>query len=501
MVFTFAQHGVLLTCPFKKIGDRDTISVQKVEVAWTLPNQNLMDADTLINLAEQILQRRLESLERFVLQQSWEKRTYAQMAQTSSYGAEYVKHVGFKLWAELSKALNEAVGKKNLHLVFTATRFPQLLSPEADLPLQPVAQLSLAKSNVIDQSAAGRLTIPSGPVPLDSPLYIRRSPPEETAFNEICYPGCLLRIKAPRRMGKSSLLNRLLNHATTQGYRQVKLNLNEVDATTFLSLDRFLRWFCANLSLKLNLPSQVDALWDKDIGSKVNCKLYVERYIFSKISEPIVLGIDELNRVFEYAPTAHDFLPMLRVWHEQSKDDLAWRNLRLVLAHATDFYIPLKLNQSPFNVGLSISLPPFTLAQLQELAGRYGLESLMQGSRAWQLKSLHYLIDGHPYLAGLAFYALCRKQTTLNEILGAATTPNSIYRRHLQQCLATLQSDLELACLYYRVISADDGLTIDAISAYKLESLGLIRFENTLVKPSCDLYRRYFGEQLRSACG
>ena len=484
-----------------------------------------MDIETLSTIAEQLLQRRLEQLERFVLDQSWHKQTYPQMAQASSYGTDYIKHVGFKLWSELSAALGEPVGKKNLHLIFTAQRLRLIERANStddqsgsglasrssltrgSLPSEAPSSGSLlayldrkSKDESVTPPSNQTITVPSGPVPLGSPLYIQRSPLEETAFGEITHPGCLLRIKAPRRTGKSSLLNRLLDYGKTKGYRSIKLNLNEVDTATFSSFDRFLRWFCANLSLQLGLPSQVDTLWDEDMGSKVNCKLYVERYLFSRVSEPILLGIDELNRVFEYVPTAHDFLPMLRVWHEQSKDDPAWQKLRLVLVHSTDFYVPLKLNQSPFNVGLAVNLPSFTLGQMQELAKRYGLEPLTHGSGAWQLKSLHYLVAGHPYLSGLAFYALRQKQTTLNDILATASMPNSIYRQHLQRCLATLQSDSALACLYYRVAIADEEISLDAISAYKLESLGLIRFENASVKPSCDLYRRYFGEQLHSIC-
>ncbi|MBE9063656.1 AAA-like domain-containing protein, partial [cf. Phormidesmis sp. LEGE 11477] len=399
-------------------------------MASALTNGNQIEVDNLDSVVEQLLQRKLEPLERFVLNESWLKRTYAQMAQKSSYGAEYVKHVGFKLWSELSIILDETVSKKNLHLIFTEARFRDFLQvrnahttfPETAISQTAILETAFPSSQRVcpsgrsqpkslqpnssqpSSSQASVITMmPSGPVPLDSPLYIQRSPIEETTFREISYPGCLLRIKAARHMGKSSLLNRLLVYSQKQGYRSVKLNLNEVDTATFSSLDRFLRWFCANLSSQLSLPSQVDALWDEEMGSKVNCKLYMERYILSKISEPIVLGIDELNRVFEHMPTARDFLPMLRVWHEQSKDDALWQKLRLVLVHATDFYIPLNLNQSPFNVGLSLSLPSFTLDQLKELARRYELEGLLQGSGAWQLKSLHCLIDGHPYLAGLAF--------------------------------------------------------------------------------------------------
>ena len=57
-----------------------------------------MDVETLTTIAERLLQRQLEPLERFVLHQSWHKQPYTQMAQASSYGTDYIKHIGFKLW-------------------------------------------------------------------------------------------------------------------------------------------------------------------------------------------------------------------------------------------------------------------------------------------------------------------------------------------------------------------------------------------------------------------
>ncbi|MDB9527524.1 AAA-like domain-containing protein [Oscillatoria sp. CS-180] len=462
-----------------------------------------MDADSLVHAVEELLQRRLEALERFVLCQSWLKRTYAQMAHESSYGPEYVKQIGSKLWSEISVAMNETVSKKNIHLVFTPY-FQNLSSNQQPSSVQTgsltaVSKSSDSSSEVLAANDYGDFTVPSGPVPLNSSLYIQRLPLETIAFHELEQPGCLLKIKAPRRMGKSSLLNRLLAHSSTRGHRTVKLNLQEVDEACFASLDKFLRWFCANLSGQLGLPSQVDALWDDDMGSKVNCKLYIERCVLANLTAPLVLGIDELNRIFEYAAIANDFLPMVRVWYEQSKDDSLWQKLRLVLVHGTDFYVPLKINQSPFNVGLSIVLPSFTLAQLHELAHQYGLTSLTQGQGPWHLKALHHLTNGHPYLASLVFYALQQPQTSLAEILETAATPIGIYRQHLQRYLATLQSDPELADVYSKVVNAEEGVRLDAIAAYRLESFGLIRFENDLFKPACELYRLYFQNQLAAS--
>lgn len=463
-----------------------------------------MDVNTLVAEVERLLKRQLGTLERLVLHESWSNRSYAEIAQSSSYATEYIKQIGSKLWSELSVAMGESISKKSLRLILTPERLQQTVQlpgtgvvSTATVPTTPTTvPLATGRLNTPPSMAARRF--PSGPLPLDSPLYVERLPQETSAFNELSYPGCLLRIKAPWRMGKSSLLNRLLAHGQRQGYHTISLNFQEVDRDIFDHLDRFLRWLCANASHQLGLPSKVETLWDEEMGSKVNCKLYFERYLLQEISAPLVLGIDELNRIFGYTAIVQDFLPMLRVWHERSKDSAIWQKLRLILVHATDLYVPLHLNQSPFNVGLPIKLLPFTLEQLTTLAQHHGVETFLHGRSGQSLHSFYHLINGHPYLAGLAFYTLQQGQMSLDQIVSTAATARGIYHEHLQRCLAILKSDPSVAASYYQVVTHGEGVALDAITSYKLDSLGLIYLDRTLVKPSCELYRLYFSHQLEA---
>lgn len=463
-----------------------------------------MDVNTLVAEVERLLQRQLGTLERLVLHESWSHRSYAEIARNSSYATEYIKQIGSKLWSELSVALGENVSKKSLRLILTSERLQQenlvteSFSAPTVLETPTVVPTGCSPSPLNPTTTLAARRFPSGPLSLDSPLYVERLPQETNAFNELSYPGCLLRIKAPRRMGKSSLLNRLLAHGRHQGYHTISLNFQEVDRDIFDHLDRFLRWLCANASHQLGLPSKVETLWDEEMGSKVNCKLYFERYLLQEISTPLVLGIDELNRIFGCPAIVQDFLPMLRVWHERSKDSAIWQKLRLILVHDTDLYVPLHLNQSPFNVGLPIKLTPFTLEQLTTLARHYGVEPLLYGRAGQALRSFYHLIDGHPYLAGLAFYTLQQGQMSLDQIVSTAATTKGIYHEHLQRCLAMLKSDPSVAASYYQVVSHGEGVALDAITSYKLDGLGLICLERTLVKPSCELYRVYFSHQLEA---
>jgi hypothetical protein len=50
-----------------------------------------------------------------------------------------------------------------------------------------------------------------GEVPLDSPFYVERPPIERLCYETIVQPGALIRIKAPKQMGKTSLMLRILD--------------------------------------------------------------------------------------------------------------------------------------------------------------------------------------------------------------------------------------------------------------------------------------------------
>ncbi|NES21346.1 MAG: DNA-binding protein, partial [Symploca sp. SIO3E6] len=204
-------------------------------------------------------------------------------------------------------------------------------------------------------------------------LYIERPPIEAQCYEAILQPGALIRIKAPKQMGKTWLMDKILGDAAREGYRTVPLNLLRADHSVIAHLDQFLRWFCARVSRQLQLPNRLADFWDEDLGSNDNCMSYFEDYLLAEIDTPIVLGLDNVDRVFPYHTVAPDFFGLLRACHEAGNRGEIWQNLRLVVAHSTEVYIPLNINQSPFNVGLPIELPEFSPEQVQELTLKHQL--------------------------------------------------------------------------------------------------------------------------------
>jgi AAA-like domain len=339
--------------------------------------------------------------------------------------------------------------------------------------------------------------LPSGQVRLASMLYMQRSPYDELCYKEIGNPGALVRIKAPRQMGKTSLMARILSHAQELGYRTVALSFQHADAAVFTSLNLLLQWFCAKIARKLRLSHQVEEHWSDYFGSKDNCTAYFEDFLLSETEPPLVLGLDEVDRVFQYPKIADDFFGLLRAWYEESGygDDSShlWQNLRLVVVHSTEVYVPLNVNQSPFNVGLPIELPEFTPLQLKDLAQRHGLYWESQ-----HIEALMRLVGGHPYLTRLALYHIAQQQLTLAELLKTAATESGLYGDHLRRHLWSLQQHPELAAAFGLVLKSDQAVEVESAIAFKLHSMGLVYLQGNSVMPRFELYRQYFADRLFS---
>ncbi|OKH22962.1 AAA+ family ATPase [Hydrococcus rivularis NIES-593] len=335
------------------------------------------------------------------------------------------------------------------------------------------------------------------PITSDFPIYIQRPPIESDCCQEIVKPGALIRIKAPEKMGKTSLLKGILAYAETCGYRKVYLNLRAAEGAMFASLDKFLRWFCANISRELGLKPMLDDYWDEELfGSLVSCKTYFQSYLLEQLDSPLALGLDNVDRIFEYTDIAQDFLPMLRYWHEEANNLPIWQNLRLVIANSTEVYIKLDANQSPFNVGRQVKLPGFNLEQVQLLAKHYGLDWTEDVEMQKFASALIEMVGGHPYLIRLALDALCHQNLSKEQLLQEAPTQGGIYGSHLRRHWDNLQSSPELAAAMKAVVTSETGVQLEPTLAYKLESMGLVILVGDEVQPSCELYRQYFCDRL-----
>lgn len=367
-----------------------------------------------------------------------------------------------------------------------------------------VVRLDLSNSNhhqceELEQSIPNQISVsnlesstlkyPEGQIPVGSNFYIERSPIEQRCYEEITRPGALIRIKAPKQMGKSSLVARILHQAKQQGDKTVYLSLQTATTSCYRNAETFLKWFCATVARGLNLAPNLDEYWELAgiIGGKLCCQNYFEQYLFSVIDKPITLSLDEVDKVFEYPNISVDFFGLLRVLHEEAKQRTIWKRLRLVIAHSTEVYVPINLNQSPFNVGLPVQLPELTS------------EQVLQGAKVYQLNltetevlQLMEMVGGHPYLIRLALYYIAREDLNLEELLKTAPTITGIYSTYLRRIESILDKHPELKAGMEELIKNGEQAQLSNKTCSKLNALGLIKVENEKILATCELYRQYF---------
>jgi AAA-like domain len=373
-----------------------------------------------------------------------------------------------------------AVDRQTLELYFSA--FSLSLNTNDYISLDP------------DTAAQVQIRRPlQGQLAIDSPFYVDRPPIEQLVYEEIIQPGAVVRIKAPQHFGKTSLTIRSLTAARDKDFQTAILSLQLADTAVLQSLDRFLRWFCAVVSQNLNLPNPIEDYWNEAFGSSYSCTHYFESYLLPSLNAPFVLALDNVDLLFNTPDLANDFFGMLRAWHEKSRyssnGSNIWQQFRLIVSYSTEVCLPLELNQSLFDVGLAIELPPLNLEQVTDLAQRYGIEAPDQ--YATQVLDL---VGGLPYLTHLAFYHFATKELPLAQFSQQAIAADSIFASHLRQQLAKLQFYPGLLAVLEQVIQSATTVDLNPLYVFKLRGMGLIRCMNLQATLSCTLYQQYFSK-------
>ncbi|MGB3404680.1 MAG: AAA-like domain-containing protein [Microcoleaceae cyanobacterium] len=434
----------------------------------------------------------LNSVQEIILRQAWESKTYSNMAQEYHFDADYLKKVAHKLWHIVSALLGKSISKVTFRSIVESletTPQQQQLITNYHFHLQQQTLTSYNPSNTNPIEFPGHL------IPLGSTFYIERPPLETIVFREIEQPGNIIWIKAPQKMGKSSLLERIIARANSQGYQTVIIDFQQITVSHLQDLDQFFRWLCLNITQKLELNLQLDNCWQQEIDSKVNCIRYFKQYLLPQINHPLVIGLDGTNLLSHSPSIIQEIVMLLRSCYEESKRFEIMKQIRFIVLHSTEIEIPFYpgyLN----SIGLPIKLPPFSIGQTQELALRYQLDWAIEAEGIQQLKALQRLLGGHPYLTQLAFYYLAQTDMTLDELLQQAPTMSGIYHDFLLHYLMILNAQPQLANAYKQVIHSEHSLKLNPVLAHQLENMGLVTLRGNQIIPSCQLYQLYFATHL-----
>ena len=330
---------------------------------------------------------------------------------------------------------------------------------------------------------------PTGTVPLDSRYYIARDD-DERCYQNLSEKYSLIRIKAPRQYGKTSLLARLILRAKALNYHVVSFNFQEFDKPLLSDLDELLEFIAEMIAFELDIDVNLNPKILKRLTPKTKATKYMQK-ILSKLNRPLVVAIDEADKLFDYSEVSDEFFGLIRAWHEKSKSEPLWENLKILLSHSTEPLLGItSINQSPFhNVGLGVELKPFTQEELKQLSLLHGLKM-----EDHELATFKNFVGGHPYLSRKVLYTMVNTKVSLREIIETSQTDQSIFNDHMRRYLWILRENPTLIELIQSILKGH-GCHDDA-RCYILEATGLIQDSMNQPRLSCELYHEFFYRKL-----
>jgi hypothetical protein len=334
------------------------------------------------------------------------------------------------------------------------------------------------------------LETPGGAVQLNDRFYVERDA-DARLKREIVKAGTITTIRAPRQTGKSSLWVRGVQHARQNGFKVVNLDMQRVDQDHLKRLDIFLRYLAEFTVRKLRLDDkQVERLWRGSLGPQDKLTFLFEDYVLPESGAPVVLAIDEADRLLE-TPLHNDFFALLRFWYNSRASDELWKRLNILMVISTEPYLLIAdVNQSPFNVGLRLYLQDFDEAQVRDLNRRHGSpvpeRDLVQSMT---------LLNGHPYLTRKALYVLVAEGWTWPELVRVAAADDGPFGDHLRRYHWLLRDEPDLKEALKQIIR--HGRCEDESVFFRLLRAGLATRHGGVCRCRCDLYRLYFEEKLQ----
>jgi hypothetical protein len=336
------------------------------------------------------------------------------------------------------------------------------------------------------------LVVPSGPVPLGSSFYIRRSTDDELYdYIQRQRSGTITTVRGARQTGKTSLLARVAQYARDKKYLTIHIDFQRTFSRAELtSLDIVLRSLAYAIAKEIDVQAtSVDQIWSEPTGVKSKIEDLLERQVLKKAKRPVFLIIDEADAVLDKSFHA-DFFGLFRSWNNRAAFSELWKKLNVVMAISTHPSVLIKdVQQSPFNVGLRLRLRDFTEAQILALNVQYA-----SPLKASEIDDVIKLLGGHPYLIQKALYTMAHEKKTWLELKAVATQVNGPFDAHLRYYMELLQQDPD--CIQAAQAILQSKICPPLEIRQKLESAGLIEVVGDQCRFRYGLYRLYFGDQL-----
>jgi hypothetical protein len=378
--------------------------------------------------------------------------------------------------------------------LLSAINSDQLLNVERKIKQSPIPSDTPAEADAVrvqPPTAADPRVLqqrPDQPALPDDPCYLERGA-DQLVLPLADYIGQTLVIKAPYKMGKTSLLIRYLDRCRKNQKRIAFVDFQLFSDAELNDSTLILTGLAAQLIREFDIGSDIT----QPVTSPISLTKFIEDVIFARIPEPVTLALDEVDRLVMH-PYQNTLFAMLRGWHNRraSHSWRGWGRFDLALVVSTEPSLLIQDNQqSPFNVTDPFRLGPLSRSQLTRLNSVFG--NLLHDG---ELDILHELTGGHPYLTRLAFYRLGPAvRMPFLELVRRAADDDGPFSEHLRAKLTQLEHRPELASAITRLIRRN--IVPNENTYYRLHAAGVVKREDSQVLPANLLYAHFFRRVLQ----
>jgi DNA-binding SARP family transcriptional activator len=335
-------------------------------------------------------------------------------------------------------------------------------------------------------------TFPSGALPVDSPLYVARSADAEFQSSLDRRDG-IVHVVGSRRIGKTSMLARGLQHARRQGATVLLTDCQMLDPADLTSAERLFsalaRWGADQLGLEIT-PEEV---WRPGLGASVNFERFLRRQVLERCDGPVVWVLEEVDRLLPLDWNSQVF-GLFGSWlNRRSLDpEGPWGRLVLILTDATEAHGSMTDgSQSPFNVGRQILMSDFTCEQVAELNEKHGFPLREHG----EVIRFHRLTAGHPYLTNRGLWEMAIRKLGLDAFEAGIVEADRFLGDHLESVLAFTEREPCLLETVQRVLQGQPCPPGDGF--HTLRSRGILAGDSPReARLRCPLYHDYLSRRL-----
>lgn len=219
-------------------------------------------------------------------------------------------------------------------------------------------------------------------------------------------------VLAPRQIGKSSLRVKTQEFLRERGVRCASIDLNRIGAAS--EAEWYPSVFCAVLE-GLEIEEDGREFWNKHEGLSAVARwsAFLKHILEVTQQAPIVLFIDELDRIQSVPSLRESFFGSLRAAYERRAEDQEYARLTFcLLGVATPDELMPDPRHTPFNVGHALELNDFSAEEAHTFLP--GLNSLGGDPQRW-LDAVLAWTEGHPYMTQKLCAALVEPNDSSDE--------------------------------------------------------------------------------------